>query len=106
MKTIIYFKYNKSDYELHEQIIYNYIFYESIMIRFTRDEIYFAPSFIYFILFLKGGSIMRKIVLRLNEVLNILFSKKVSILTTTKSCCSSTQAFHSYQIESACLDIS
>lgn len=47
------------------------------MITSSCNEIDFAPSFIYFTLFLKGGSIMRKVILRMNEDFKYFVLKKL-----------------------------
>ena len=47
------------------------------MIMSSCNEIDFVPSFIYVTLFLKGGSTMRKVVLRMNEDFKYSLIKKL-----------------------------
>ncbi|MDT6423067.1 ISNCY family transposase, partial [Enterococcus faecium] len=51
--------------------------YESKMIMSSCNEIDFVPTFIYVTLFLKGGSTMRKVVLRMNEDFKYSVIKKL-----------------------------
>lgn len=54
------------------------------MIMSSCNEIDFVPSFIYVTFFLKGGSTMRKVVLRMNEDFKYSLIKKLIDLNGNK----------------------